>query len=78
DNSPAELTNHEIEHYDEVNLNMDECDSSSTSDDDMEITNNKTIELKAVLEKTIKFIEKSEILPQRRKWIGSIETNLNP
>ncbi|CAG8794732.1 31179_t:CDS:1, partial [Racocetra persica] len=50
DNSPVELTNHEIEH-DEVNLNIDEYDSSSTSDDDMEITNNKAIELKAVLEK---------------------------
>ncbi|CAG8829728.1 12103_t:CDS:1, partial [Dentiscutata erythropus] len=51
DNSPVELTNHEMDYHYEIDLSMDEHDSSSTSDVDMEITNNKAIELKEVLEK---------------------------
>ncbi|RIB14248.1 hypothetical protein C2G38_2195667 [Gigaspora rosea] len=34
--------------------------------------------LKEILAKAIKYIEKSETLPQQRKWLNAIEKNLGP
>ncbi|CAG8693352.1 12159_t:CDS:2, partial [Ambispora leptoticha] len=76
---PIALANSEMEHCDyeetEVDLSMDEYESGAS---DVEVTNDKAIELKQILVKAITFIEKSETLPQRRKWLNAIEKNLDP
>ncbi|CAG8730206.1 6366_t:CDS:2, partial [Ambispora leptoticha] len=65
----------------EYELNLNDNDnylSSVDNSSDIDITTNKDIELKIVLEKAISFIEKSSALPQQEKWLDSVEKNFNP